>query len=369
MSRTWTEHPARTGIRRDVPLDFASPEAAGGSRTGTGSDSQTDDDGAARLSTSAAVWHYPAQTPAATAATAAPGPARRLLLIHGFRGDHHGMALIVDALPEFEVFVPDLPGFGATPPLQRRPAGAVGPAAHGPAVHTLATYAACVEALAAALELGPSDVLVGHSFGSIVVAAHAAQTSPAADAAPTRPAQADPAVQILPARRWAGLALFAPISDDIFTGSLLPGAAAVDLYYRSSQWLPHRWAQALLRSPLAQAVTNASMIVTREPEQVAYIRDQHRQHFSGYADPQTLLQAYWASSRHTVTEFAQQLDLPVLLVPGAKDQLSTPAGQRRLRRTLPQARSEVLRDTGHLLHYEKPAQAARALRRFVATLD
>ncbi len=29
-----------------------------------------------------------------------------LLLIHGFRGDHHGMQLIVDALPEYEVLVP-----------------------------------------------------------------------------------------------------------------------------------------------------------------------------------------------------------------------------------------------------------------------
>ncbi|MGJ9371933.1 alpha/beta fold hydrolase [Nesterenkonia sp. CF4.4] len=369
MSRTWTEHPARTGIRRDVPLDFAAPEASGDSRTGTGrstrftagSDTQTDDDGATRLSTTAAVWHYPAQAPAPTAAPSSRGPARRLLLIHGFRGDHHGMALIVDALPEFEVFVPDLPGFGATPPLQRSSARSAG---HGPAEHTLATYAASVEALAAALELGPADVLVGHSFGSIVVAAHGAQSDSGASAS-----ESNAAAQTRKPRRWAGLALFAPISNDIFTGSLLPGAAAVDLYYRSSQWLPARWAQALLRSPLAQAVTNASMIVTRVPEQVAYIRDQHRRHFSGYADPQTLLQAYWASSRHTVTEFAQQLDLPVLLVPGAKDQLSTPEGQRRLHRMLPQAHSEVLRDTGHLLHYEKPAQAARALRRFVATLD
>ncbi|MCH8563172.1 alpha/beta hydrolase [Nesterenkonia sp. YGD6] len=363
MSRTWTEHPARTGIRRDVSLDFASPKA----EMDTGISDKTDD-GAERLSTSAAVWHYPAQvpSPAATAVPAAsPGHARRLLLIHGFRGDHHGMALIVDALPEFEVFVPDLPGFGATPPLQRGP--------DGPAEHSLATYAACVEALAETLQLGPDDVLVGHSFGSIVVAAHAAQRNPAAHAAQRNPAvhaaQSRPAAHSTKPRRWAGLALFAPISNDIFTGSLLPGAAAVDLYYRSSQWLPERWAQALLRSPLAQAVTNVSMIVTRVPEQVAYIRDQHRRHFSGFADPHSLLQAYWASSRHTVTEFAELLDLPVLLVPGAQDQLSTPAGQRALHRMIPQAHSEVLCGTGHLLHYEKPAQAARALRRFIATLD
>lgn len=356
MIRTWTEHPARTGIRRDVSLDFACPESDG---------QDSEDDGAARLSTAAAVWHYPAQV---SAPADSARPARRLLLIHGFRGDHHGMALIVDALPEFEIFVPDLPGFGATPPLRR--------GAGGLAEHTLGAYAACVEALAQALDLGPTDVLVGHSFGSIIVAAHAAQTNPAAHAAQTHPAAhaaqnlpADPAPGSSQFRRWAGLVLFAPISNDIFTGTLLPGAAAVDLYYRASGRLPARWAQVLLRSSAAQAVTNASMILARAPEQVAYIKDQHRRYFSGYSDPDTLLQAYRASSRHTVTEFAPSLELPVLLVPGAQDQLSTPAGQRRLRRMLPQASSEVLRGTGHLLHYEKPAQAGRALRRFVAALD
>ncbi|MBO0599647.1 alpha/beta fold hydrolase [Nesterenkonia sp. E16_7] len=369
MSQTWTEHPVRAGIRRDVPVDFAAPKPV----SGPGRETVVDDD--ARLGTAAAVWHYPAQAPTPGASAASQAPPRRLLLIHGFRGDHHGMALIVDALPEFEVFVPDLPGFGATPPLQRAaadPADAV-PGERVPAEHTLDAYAGFVEALAEALELGAADVLVGHSFGSIIVAAHAAQTNPAAHAAQTNPAahaaQTSPADRSEEPRRWAGLALFAPISNDIFTGSLLPGAAAVDLYYRASQWLPEPVAQALLRSPLAQAVTNASMIVTRDPNQVAYIRDQHRQHFSGYADPKTLLQAYWASSRHTVTEFADRLELPVLLAPGSKDQLSTPAGQQRLRRMIPGAHTEVLCETGHLLHYEKPAQAARALRRFISSLD
>lgn len=339
-------------------MDFAAPKVV--SSPGR----KTDDDGA-RLSATAAVWHYPAQSvPGSTAVSQAP--ARRLLLIHGFRGDHHGMALIVDALPEFEVFVPDLAGFGATPPLRRAAGAAAGalPDQQVLAEHTLGAYARFVEALAEALELGAADVLVGHSFGSIIVAAHAAQTGPTAHAAQTSPATHSPQP-----RRWAGLALFAPISNDIFTGSLLPGAAAVDLYYRASRWLPERAAQALLRSSLAQAVTNVSMIVTRDPDQVAYIRDQHRQHFSGYADPHTLLQAYWASSRHTVTEFADRLELPVLLAPGAQDQLSTPAGQRRLRRMIPGAHTEVLCETGHLLHYEKPAQAARALRRFISSLD
>jgi pimeloyl-ACP methyl ester carboxylesterase len=32
-------------------------------------------------------------------------------MIHGFRGDHHGLQLFADALPEYRVIIPDLPGF------------------------------------------------------------------------------------------------------------------------------------------------------------------------------------------------------------------------------------------------------------------
>ncbi|GAB3189059.1 alpha/beta fold hydrolase [Nesterenkonia suensis] len=283
------------------------------------------------VSSPVVLWHY-------SPTRRRRGPRRRLLLIHGFRGDHHGMQLVVDALPEQEILVPDLPGFGASPPL------AAG-------LHDAETYARVVEALAEALDLDEQDVLLGHSFGSVVVAAHIGwqQTLPGG-------------------RRWAGLGLLNPISDSMFSGRLLPGAAVVDAYYRACGHLPESWALALLRSPLILAVTNLTMIVSDDRRTVEYIRDQHRQHFSGFADRVTVLQAYRSSSRTTVTQFAETLHLPTLLVVGARDQLSTLRGRQRLARRLPQAHMEVIRGVGHLLHYEKPAETARAVRRFLREL-
>ncbi len=323
---SWTEFPRRRGERSTVPLSLS----AG--------------------STELALRHYP---PTQNLPDDAGGPRPRLLLIHGFRGDHHGMQLIVDALPEYEIFAPDLPGFGETPPLScggRR------------AEHSLGAFAAAVEALADALGLGAADVVAGHSFGSIVVAAHLAGSAPA-DSAGHRGA-----------RRWAAAALLSPLSDDIFRrAQLLPGAAGVELYYRFCGVLPEKWGDRALRSRAALAVTNLSMIVSRAPELKSFIRDQHRRHFGSYADRQTLLEAYRASSRHTVTAYAGALDLPTLLVTGAQDQLSTLAGRRVLCAAVPGAEGsgaqlEVIRGTGHLLHYEKPAQSARALRRFLRQL-
>lgn len=251
------------------------------------------------------------------------------------------MQLIVDALPDYEVFVPDLPGFGETAPAQHEDGT--------PAEHSLEVFSGTVGALADDLDLTEHDLLLGHSFGSVVAAQQAARGA-------------------VSGSHWAGVALLAPLTDPLFRGRLLPGAAGVELYYRLAGLLPEPFGEQVLRSPLALAVTNLTMIRAEDPAVREFVRDQHRQHFSGYADRATLLGAYRASVRHTVTEFADQLDRPTLLLAGAQDSMSTEEGRRRLRETLPQARLERLRGVGHLMHYEKPAQAARALRRFIEGL-
>lgn len=324
---SWTDFPSRTGERQT--LEVTLPQGSAELVLRRYAPTSTDDD--------------------ATDPAAHP----RLLLIHGFRGDHHGMQLIVDALPDYEIFVPDLPGFGESPALR---------SARGRRLeHTLQRYAEVVEALAQSLRLGGTDVVAGHSFGSIVVSAHLQRAATGSDSAAA-------------SRRWAGAVLLAPISDDIFRRpALLPGALGVELYYRLCQVLPGGSGDWALRSPAALAVTNLTMMVSPEPDLQDYIRDQHRRYFGAYSDRRTVLEAYRASSRHTVTDYAPWLDLPVLLLNGSRDQLSTVAGRRALRDAVPGPRGqgpqwELLRGTGHLLHYEKPAQTGRAVRRFLHSL-
>lgn len=276
-----------------------------------------------------AVWRY-----SPSVVSARP---ERLLLIHGFRGDHHGMQLIVDGLPEFEVLVPDLPGYGQSAPMRS--------ASGTRSQHTVELYAAVVEALAEALELGRGDSLVGHSFGTIVCAAHCAGYC----------------------RPWSSLVLSAPISDNIFRGRLLPGAAMVELYYRASRRLPESVGDAVLRSRLILEVMNFTLSVGWDRDLGEFVKDQHRQFFGGYSDRGTLLESYHASSRHTALDFAPDVGVPTLLLPGAQDNLSTPEGLRALRDALPYGKLEIIRGAGHLVHYEKPAQLARSVRSFVSS--
>lgn len=304
----WVGFPHRVGERSTVPVVFELADQ--------------------RVNVDAALWSYRAD------GSAEERP--RILMIHGFRGDHHGMQLIADSLPEFEVLVPDLPGYGRTPPVSASPGGQR-------VEHTLKLYATMVDALAGELGLGSEDALFGHSFGSIICAAHAAQQR----------------------RDWKALLLGAPISDDIFHGMLLPGAGVVELYYQLARALPERAGDALLRSPTVLEVMNLTLGVGWDRTLSAYAKDQHRQFFGDYSDRQTLLESYWASSRHTVLEYAQDIHLPTLLLPGAQDTMSTHRGWRALRDALPEGQLEVIRGAGHLLHYEKPAQLARSIRRFL----
>ena len=39
---------------------------------------------------------------------------RTILVIHGFRGDHHGLLRVADQLPGMRIIMPDLPGFGSS---------------------------------------------------------------------------------------------------------------------------------------------------------------------------------------------------------------------------------------------------------------
>src|SRR5690349_3177429 len=105
-----------------------------------------------------AYWCYEPVT--VTAAT------RTILVIHGFRGDHHGLLRVADQLPEMRIIMPDLPAFGSSEPFVDDE-------------HTVERYGEFITGFMAALELGPRTVLLGHSFGSIV-ASHFAASHPGA---------------------------------------------------------------------------------------------------------------------------------------------------------------------------------------------
>ncbi|WP_087006099.1 alpha/beta fold hydrolase [Brevibacterium yomogidense] len=285
-----------------------------------------------------AVWLYPARSPAEPSSTRR----RPIVLIHGFRGDHHGLALIAHELRDRDVWVPDLPGFGSAPPPERG--------------LDLAAFTAHIRALCGACEAasGRRPILIGHSFGS-ALAAHAYAQRPDIS---------------------SGLGLLSPIVQPALEGSARVLTQLTRLYYAAGAALPERLGSALLAHPLIVRGMSEVMATSSDRMTRRFIHDQHARHFSDYADRRSLAEAYQVSIEHTVAEVADELahaSRPLLVVAGDDDLIApieAAAGfVADLRDQHVPVDAQTLTGVGHLLHYERPAAVADAIERFARTVD
>ncbi len=251
-----------------------------------------------------------------------PDAARTLVFLHGLRGDHHGLEPTVAHLDALRVVVPDLPGFGASPPLPDD-------------AHDVVGYAAWAGELLAAV--GGDPILAGHSFGSIVAAATAAAVRPRA-------------LVLVNAIATAALRGPRPAMTRLTVG-----------YHRLAAALPERPGTALLRSPLVTRIASAAMATTPDPALRRWIHAEHGRYFAGFADRRVLMEAFHASISRDVAEFAAAVTAPTLLVAAERDDIAPLPAQRTLVTRFPDARLVVVPGVGHLAHYESPAAVARAI--------
>lgn len=263
---------------------------------------------------------------------------RRMLALHGLRGTHHGLLPIVGRLRgvadgSLQVVIPDLPGFGQSPPLA---SGA----------HDVQGYAAWARGLLA--QSGPGAVLLGHSFGSVVAAAVAA--SP------------------LSTQPLAGLVLVNPIAAPPLDGRRRVAAGVTTAYHRLAGALPQRAGTALLRSRVATRVASAAMVTTPDRALRAWIHAEHARHFNRFASRRVLLECYGAAVSHDVTEHAGGVHAPTLLAAGVLDEVTPITSQRALVARFADATLVEVAGTGHLAHYEAPAAVAAAVDAFLAGL-
>jgi pimeloyl-ACP methyl ester carboxylesterase len=254
--------------------------------------------------------------------------ATTLLLVHGFRGDHHGLEPVVANLQGIRVIAPDLPGFGETAPIPQR-------------VHDLELYAQWLRGFAQ--EVAPGAPVLGHSFGSIVAAAAVAGG--------------------LPTDR---LVLVNPIGAPALEGPRGFLTRLAVFYYRAAARLPAPIGDALLRNRLIVRGMSIAMVKTRQPLLRRFVHDQHDRYFSRFADRDVLLQAFVASVSHDVREFAPRISQPTLLVAAQLDDITPIEAERTLRTLFRDAELVEIPGVGHLIHYETPEPAAAAISRFLA---
>lgn len=253
-----------------------------------------------------------------------------IVMIHGFRGTHHGLAKIIEALPEYHIIAPDLPGFGDSMPFAGQ-------------THSLENYVHFVDEFIAKLNLEKPPILLGHSFGSIL-ASHFTADFP---------------------ERISKLILVNPIGAPALEGSRAVLTRFAIMYYWLGKKLPTELAHKWLATPLIVKIMSVTMAKATDKELLKYIHSQHLQHFSTFANPTVVAEAFRTSVSHDVSQIASNLTIPTLLIAGEKDDITPLEKQELLASRNALLRLKVIPEVGHLIHYEKPVEAATLIKQFL----
>ncbi|OLL73774.1 Hydrolase [Pseudonocardia sp. Ae168_Ps1] len=247
-----------------------------------------------------------------------------VLAVHGFRGTHIGLEPVARELADrgYRVLVPDLPATGASTPLTAR--------------HDIDGYAGWLVELSALL--GAPPVLLGHSFGSVVVSAAVARGVP-----------------------HRAVVLVNPIATDPLEASRRGAVAVTRAYYGLVRRLPARPARALLAHRLVAVLTSELMATSTDRDLRRWMRAEHVRQADLFAGRDPVLEAFAASTGATVRDFTDGYHAPTLLVAGERDDMGPVASQEALAARIPDSTLHVLPGVGHLVHFEATEAAADAV--------
>lgn len=276
-----------------------------------------------------AYWEY-ASPGRANQASAMP-----VVLVHGFRGDHHGLELIARTARSSRVIVPDLPGFGESERLTED---------SGPREHTLANLGEWLADFCAEVVREKPFILVGHSFGTLVVA-NSMQHGLTPES----------------------VVLINPISSPALAG---PRAILSQLalgYYQLSRILPRGWGYALLRNRMIVRVMSETMAKTRNTQLRGWIHNQHARYFSVFSDRDSLIESFRASISNTVRDYVSVLPADTVIIAADRDDITPLDAQLTLAHELAHARFVVVPEVGHLVHYESPEVVSDVINQMLAS--
>jgi pimeloyl-ACP methyl ester carboxylesterase len=254
-----------------------------------------------------------------------------VIAVHGYRGEHHGLEPIVAHLAGLRIISPDLPGFGESTPLTETD-------------HSIDGYATWLRAFVAALDLAEPPVILGHSFGSIVVS-HA----------------------IAEGLETPKVILLNPIAAPALKGPQAVMTWLTLLWYRVGRLLPERAGAAWLGNKGIVRFMSVMLAQSKDKSLRRWIHDQHAMYFSRYSDRDTVVEGFRASIGSDVSEVAGSIHVPTLLVGASNDPITTVAAYHRLQSLIPGSELVILQGVGHLIHYEKPREAAEAIVAFLGS--
>ena len=254
-----------------------------------------------------------------------------VIAIHGFTGSHQGFYKIVPYLEkEYHVIAPDLPGFGES-------------AANMPKL-AIEDHASSIVAFITSLALPEPPVLLGHSYGTLVVSKiH----------------------QLAPYLSDHKTILVSPIPSPVrLLDRRLVGKVLGQLHYEfgartgavGTWWLKRR---------LTSRVITRTLIMSKDPTLRKEIYNEHFNNLEYLNNPYHYLALYKELNRNGIVAYARSVDKETLIITGGKDQAAPLSEQRKAAQLFTDATLEIIPNAGHLAHYEHPRKIARAIMAFL----
>lgn len=266
-------------------------------------------------------WLYPATT-------VSPAKAENLILVHGYRGDHHGLEAFAGGLTDFNVYSPDLPGFGASEPLNEP--------------HTLEAYSVWLKNFITATNL-VKPIGVGHSFGTLVVSSCESQND-----------------------LFDRLILVNPVGGGKVTGLSKFLLELVKFYYWVAHILPESLGMRMAKTYLLVDSISTFTTKSKNKELRKWIKQQHRSHFNSFSDSQVLWQSYVASISNVVTPYVKKITKPVLMIAADLDEITPVYMVMEIAKSMKNAQVYEIKRCGHLVHYEAAQEAVEVMNSFLA---
>jgi pimeloyl-ACP methyl ester carboxylesterase len=268
-------------------------------------------------------WFYPATTTLSS-------KAKNIVLVHGYRGDHHGLESFAGGLSDFNIYAPDLPGFGVSSPLKKE--------------HNLENYVQWLQGFISELGL-KKPVSIGHSFGTLITSALEARE-----------------------KTFSAMIFINPVAGGKVQGLSRFLMYLVKGYYWIAHVIPNQIGLRMVKTYLL--VDSMSSYTTKSNDKALrrWIKMQHRQHFNSFANSQVVWESYIASIDNTMSPYIKGIHVPALLIAAELDEVTPVRAVIEMSKTMDDAVMFEVSNCGHLVHYEAASVAIEQMQKFIVGL-
>ncbi len=255
-----------------------------------------------------------------------------IVMIHGFTGSHEGFQYIEPLLKEYRLIIPDLPGFGASTIARDD--------------WSIDAIAALLNDFVASLELDEPPFIFGHSMGGLVVSSMLYQA---------------------PAGMYNSRAvLLSPVPTHIRKNDARrPGAILGALQYKIGAH-GGKVGDKLVKSHTISRALTSFIMTTTDKQLRAEIYQHHFKNLEYISSIEFYSKLYTDINRRGAIDYKDALRrYKILLVTGSNDTVTPLKEQRRLIDAITPEKVVILKGVGHLTHYERAPEVARAVQTFL----